>query len=111
MLAKQHRLGRRDFTHYFASGKRYHSPYLTLIHSPNSGFKAAAVVSKKVAKKAHERNTVRRRIYAALATELQTDTVLTGVLIFIAKPTLASLPRLKQQEAVVTLLGMLQKER
>jgi ribonuclease P protein component len=107
MLSKRERLSREEFSRFFASGVRFHTPYLTLIYTPGDVFRASAVVSKKVAKKAHERNTIRRRLYAALYKEKQAG--LLGVVVLVAKPGLASLPRLKQHEAVATVLGLRRK--
>lgn len=110
MLAKKDRLSRPEFTRYFTSGVRHHSEVLTAIYSPGKGLRGAVVVSKKVAKKAHERNTVRRRLYAALE-RLGKEEGLSGVFILVAKPPIARATRLEQQGAVVTLLSRYRKER
>jgi ribonuclease P protein component len=110
MLAKKERLGKKDFLKYFSAGTRYQSPQLTLVFHPNDRFLAAAVVGKKTAKKAHERNTLRRRLYAAFEQE-KVARALKGVYILIAKPPLFSLPRQKQREAARTLIGRTIKER
>ena len=104
MLAKEQRLGRSEFSRFFASGVRRHSVYFTLIYTPYPTLRGAVVVSKKVAKKAHERNTIRRRVYATLRS-VATRSSLVGVYILIAKPAVAQLSRLKQHEAVAVLLG------
>ncbi|MEZ4200464.1 MAG: ribonuclease P protein component [Candidatus Paceibacterota bacterium] len=63
MLPKKKRLNTEDFNRFFASGKRYHSPSLQIIHTPHHSFHGAVVVGKKVSKKAVTRNTLRRRLY------------------------------------------------
>lgn len=85
MLKKRDRLTKKQFDAYFASGKRFHSPLVQLIYTPLTSFHGAAVAGKKVSKKAVERNTVRRRLYAALYA-LKKETNLQGVFIMIAKP-------------------------
>ncbi|MDC1205594.1 ribonuclease P protein component [Candidatus Pacebacteria bacterium] len=85
MLAKKERLTKKEFDRFFSSGKRYHSPVLQLIYTPLDVFHGAAVVGKKVHKKAVDRNKTRRRLYGALyALKLQDN--LMGVYIVIAKP-------------------------
>ena len=81
---------------------------MTVIYSPGEGLKASVVVSKKVAKKAHERNTLRRRVYAVIES-LRRDQGLCGAVIVVTKPTLASLPRLAQREVLFTTLSALKK--
>jgi ribonuclease P protein component len=68
MLSKKQRLNREDFSVVFKSGKRKQSDYCTLISRAAPDFRAAVVVSKKVAKTAVERNSIRRRVYALLST-------------------------------------------
>ena len=84
MLKKKQRLAKKEFDHYFASGKRFHSPLLQLIYTPHESFHGAAVVGKKVHKKAVDRNKLRRRLYASLYT-LKGEQNLTGVFMVIAK--------------------------
>jgi ribonuclease P protein component len=86
MFKKTERLNRALFTDYFKTGRRFQSPSLTLIYTPNIAFKTAAVVGKKVSKSAVTRNRIRRRLYAATA-RFKTEKALdTGVCILIAKP-------------------------
>lgn len=108
MLKKQERLSRQEFSAHFATGRRTHTDLFSLIYSPGAGLKAAAVVSKKVSKKAHERNTVRRRIYATLEL-LRKETGFSGTVIVVAKPALASLPRLAQRERLLSALSAIKK--
>lgn len=85
MLPVTRRLPRSLFTSYFTTGKRSHSPVFTLIHTPTtSPFRAAVVVSKKVAKRAVDRNRLRRRAYSVVAKMFPPTT--TGVYIVLYKP-------------------------
>ncbi len=99
MLPKKQRLNRAQFSEYFSSGRRSHTPYLTFIMSPSSTFKAVVVVGKKVAKKAHDRNRLKRRLYS-LISEAQKQKNWTGVLLVIAKPALFKLTKRQITEVV-----------
>jgi ribonuclease P protein component len=92
MLSKQERLSRSQFSTYFKLGKRFHSDYYTLLVSPAPTFLVSVVVSKKVAKKAHDRNRLKRRLYSILGS-LNKDQTLTGAYILIVKPQLAKLTK------------------
>lgn len=92
MLAKAHRVTRPEFSAAYAVGTRRHTPLLTVIKVPGSTFKATVVVSKKVAKKAHDRNRLRRRLYAVLESLQDADQVVGTVLVH-AKPALAGLTK------------------
>jgi ribonuclease P protein component len=83
---------------------------LTVIYTPETTLRGAVVVSKKVAKAAVTRNTIRRRLYAALR-QIAEETGLTGVVIVVVKPPLATLPRVAQHEALRTLLSQVVKAR
>jgi ribonuclease P protein component len=104
MFSKRHRLTRKQFDTYFKSGRRIHSPDITLIYTPLPETHAAVVVGKKVARKAHDRNKIRRRLYGAMYRTLQA-TDQTGVYILIAKPTLAALSKQDQIERVQKILN------
>ncbi|MEY3783914.1 MAG: Ribonuclease [Candidatus Parcubacteria bacterium] len=92
MFKKSERLSRSEFAVYFKTGKRHHFPDCTIITSPALTRKVAVVVGKKVSKRAVVRNTVRRRVYAALYKVLQT-TSQTETVIIIVKPTYSTLSR------------------
>jgi ribonuclease P protein component len=81
-----------------------HSPDLTLIYTPLPETHTAVVVGKKVARKAHDRNKIRRRLYGAMYRTLQT-TKQTGVYILIAKPTIAALSKQEQIDRVQNILN------
>jgi ribonuclease P protein component len=110
MLPKSQRLSRAAFVGYFAGGKRFHAPYLTIVYHPTASFQAAVVVSKKVAKKAHERNTIRRRLYAVLR-EVHKEEAVSGVYIVHTKPSFAALSREAQRQTFRMMLSRIPKER
>lgn len=66
MLRKKERLTRLEFDRSFAISKRIHTPYLQILFTPSSSFHGSVVVSKKVYKKAVDRNKLRRQLYALL---------------------------------------------
>lgn len=103
MFNKQQRLTRPEFDEFFKTGKRHHSDVLTLIHTIHPNTHIAVVVGKKVAKKSHDRNTLRRRVYGVVYRELKNNPQ-TGVFIFLTKPSFASLTKKQQREAVQNLL-------
>ncbi|KKT80543.1 MAG: hypothetical protein UW75_C0003G0003 [Parcubacteria group bacterium GW2011_GWF2_44_8] len=104
MLKKTERLNRAAFSTYFASGKRTHGTYLTIITAPAETLLSSVVVGKKVSKKAPTRNSIKRRIYAQLET-LAKKVGYTGVVIIIAKPDTAKLSRKDFQKAIEGELG------
>ena len=67
MLKKAQRLSRTEFSHYFKTGQKSHTPYFSIIKASNTTFKGAVVVSKKLYKSAPARNRLRRQTYAQLA--------------------------------------------
>jgi ribonuclease P protein component len=88
MLKKKERLTKKKFDRSFSVGTRFHSPTIQLIYEDTPDFHGAAVVGKKVHKKAVDRNRLRRRLYGALY-RYQKSNPLTGTYILIAKPALA----------------------
>jgi len=103
MLQKAQRLTRLAFDTFFKTGKRFHSPTLTVVYTPHKAFHGSVVVGKKVAKLAVRRNTIRRRIYDQLRTVVH-DTGATGVYIVLVKPTFNSLTRTAARAEVQSLL-------
>lgn len=89
MLQKRERLTKKKFDEAFLKGKRVHSPHLQLIFVPSSSFHGAAVVGKKVYKKAVARNKLRRQLYGALYRYHKTHKLM-GTYILIAKPALCA---------------------
>ena len=88
MLQKSERLTRTQFDHYFKIGKRFHFKHYTITHSPAESLHASIVVGKKVAKKAVQRNTLRRRLYAQVYQHVKKPGH-TGVFIVLTKPSVA----------------------
>ncbi len=84
MLKKKERLNREQFNRFFSTGKRFHSPLITLVYSPSPTFNVSAVAPKKVFKKAVLRNKFRRRVYDVFA-RAHKESLLEGVFICIAK--------------------------
>ena len=103
MFKKAERLSRSEFERYFKSGKRYTTPNLTLIHTPHPQLHVGVVVSKKVDKKAHERNQLRRRVYGKLYRALKPTK--TGVFIMLLKPPFKSLAKNEQTQEVQKILN------
>lgn len=87
MLKKKERLTKKEFDRSFSVGKRYHSPAIQLIYEKTDSFHGAAVVGKKVYKKAVDRNRLRRRMYGVLY-RYQKENDIQGTIILIAKPKL-----------------------
>ena len=108
MFKKTERLSRSEFSEYFRIGKRHHFPHLTIITKPINSRKVSVVVSKKVAKSAVRRNTIKRRVYAILR-NLLVAAEYKGVLIVIVKPTLNSLPRKAVDELLTESIAQVLK--
>ncbi|MEX0918287.1 MAG: ribonuclease P protein component [Candidatus Paceibacterota bacterium] len=90
MPPKKKRLTTEAFSRFFASGRRFHSDHLQLIHTPNPVFHGAAVVGKKVYKTAVKRNRLRRQLYSALYAWHRAGDH-NGVYIVVAKPAAANI--------------------
>jgi ribonuclease P protein component len=74
MLPKKQRIPRELFTRILAEGKRYNSPSLLLYVAngdANSPSRFAFSVSKKVCKKAVDRNKFRRRGYSVIGKHIK----------------------------------------
>ena len=93
---------RSDFAHYFTTGTRIHAPHATLLIAPYPTRKLAVVVSKKVAKSAVTRNTLRRRVYHLLASE---TTGLQNGWIILLKPSITRLTRQQATDEIRALIG------
>ena len=111
MFKKSERLNRIKFTEYFKTGRRFHSENFTLIFTPTPLRATAVVVGKKVFKNAVDRNTLRRRVYAALRSQLARDATTSGVYIIISKPSAKNIPKSAIVIEVGTLLASSGKPR
>lgn len=110
MLPATRRLPRAQFTTHVTTGRRYHSPHLTISYTPTTTpAQAAVVVSKKVAKSAVARNRLRRRLYAALASSPVYQG--TGVYVIMAKAGAATSSRLAIRTECLDLLASITKAR
>ena len=104
MLKKRHRLTVAAFNEAFKRGRRYHGTLVQLIHAPGEAFHGAAVVGKKVHKRAVDRNKLRRRMYAVVY-QLHTKGQLHGVYICIAKPAARTASYQAIKTEITTLLA------
>lgn len=104
MLKKANRLSRTSFSSIFSTGKRIHNQYSTVIYSPSDNFASVVVVSKKIYRKAHERNSIRRRFYAVIEKVLD-GRRLKGSYIFIVKPTIKSLTKAEFRNLLTLEIG------
>ncbi len=111
MFSKNERLDRTEFTRYFKIGKRTHSDHFTLVYSSAPLRAVAVVVGKKVHKHAVDRNTLRRRVYAAARRVLDIETGVTGIYIIIGKPTAKTLTQTAIEPEIKTLLATILKAR
>ncbi|MBU4479844.1 ribonuclease P protein component [Patescibacteria group bacterium] len=91
MLPKKQKVNKKLFDEVFKTGKSYHSDFLFLkllkLEDPKEKSHFAVVVSKKISKKAVERNLIKRRIFAVL--KENKDQIKTGfaVVFFVKKGT------------------------
>ncbi len=109
MLPQKERLTRDQFNRSFSVGKRMNLPYLQLIVDTTSeSFHGSIVVSKKVYKKAVERNRLRRQLYSVLST-FHKNTKNTSIYIIITKPTIKTILPFKFREELKELLEKTQR--
>lgn len=72
MLKSSNRIKQKEFQVFFKSGKSIHAPLFTLVYGVQTQKtlilqpKCSVVVPKTVAKKAVDRNKIRRRVYGIL---------------------------------------------
>lgn len=91
MLKKTQRLSRSEFSHFFKTGQKDHTPYFSVIKNTSTLFKGAVVVSKKLYKSAPARNRLKRQTYALLSQKQKELAPL--VLIVIYNPKAKDIPR------------------
>ncbi len=104
MLAKKQRLTTKEFDVVFKSGKRVHSPTMQLIYTPGDTFHGAAVVGKKVYKRAVDRNRLRRRLYGVLYRH-QKQQGYAGTYILVAKPAIKDISKNTFTQTVTEVLN------
>ncbi len=110
MLPAKKRLNRTEFNRFFASGRRYHHTFFTLVHTAHPTFHGSVVVSKKIAARATSRNLLRRRTYEALYA-LTRDESRSGVYIIILKAGAVAAPYRGLKEALEDVLGRIDAAR
>jgi len=84
MFTKKERLTSKDFSRFFSSGKRFHSTFFTVVYTPYPTTHVSVVVPKKVARRAVQRNSLRRQVYDILRRYLKSDNK-TGIFIVLMK--------------------------
>lgn len=83
MLPRKNRISRKDFPANKEQGSRVFSPLFTAVfYKGDTESRASVVVSKKTAKSAVARNTLRRRFYDLLAPYLKGFTAPTTIVIY-----------------------------
>ena len=100
MLKKKERLSRTEFSRFFSLGKRYNSNIAQLIYTPHPTKHVSAVVSKKIERKAVDRNKLRRRVYNITRNEVDK-----GVYIFILKKTASETSYKNLKEEIINLIS------
>ena len=108
MLKKIERLDQRQFAEYFSKGRRNHNTYTTIVTLPHQQFLSAVVVGKKVAKKAHDRNRLKRQGYS-IVEKIKAERNSKGVYIIILKPAVAKLTQKALREVLDKEVGLIMK--
>lgn len=84
MLPKKERISRKKFNELFTQSKIFsRGSFFVVKTTAEDGFRAAVVVSKKVAKKATERNRIKRQLYALISAKKRAIPSLSGSYIFL----------------------------
>ena len=102
MLKKKEKVPRRLVQHIIARGKGVQGAYLTLcvIKNTDAVSKFSFVVSKKVASRATDRNTIKRRGYAAVSNVYKDIKPHTAALFFVKKEVVQASFRLLQKDVI-----------
>jgi ribonuclease P protein component len=106
MLKKSERVSRKEFMAHYHQGKKLHSTNLSVAISPTPTFHGSVVVSKKVAKLAVERNSMRRRIYGELR---QLRVVRPATYIVMVRPEYVKLTKREAKAELESLIGRIVK--
>lgn len=110
MVAKQARISRTDFPAILQSGKRFHSTHVSAVVVPTPTPQVSVVVSKKVAKRAVDRNRLRRRVYG-VAERFLAESPLPYAVIFLLRPGALRVARQALAEEAAGLLAQITKSR
>lgn len=88
MLKKIHRINKtRELQRVYRTGKTVHTPALVIKFLPAEKFRTAFVVSKKVSKKAVDRNRIKRAVREEI--RLLAPRLAVGEYMLVAKPSAA----------------------
>ncbi len=108
MLAQRYRFhGRRSIQLVFKHGDTLKTGHMIVRFQKNvrrRDSRAAVVVSKKVAKKAHDRNRIRRRMYETLRTQWQTIPGSYDLVYIVSSHRIAELPAPKLTEEITAAI-------
>ena len=110
MITRLQRIPRQDFSQFSHSRIQVRGTYHTVVYSISPTNRGAVVVSKKVAKKAVDRNRLRRRAYATLAAFWAAETV-PGAYIVYYKSGVLSASRAVLRTELLDLLARIPKSR
>ncbi len=110
MIARHARIPRQDFLLYSQSRLQARGVYYTVVYTPGVENRGAVVVSKKVAKKAVDRNRLRRCAYATLASFWGTEPTL-GAYVIYYKPGALKASRFVLKSELSELLARIIKPR
>lgn len=106
MLPRASRLTQTEFAQYFKSGSRFHTPIATVIVQSSATPRGSVVVSKKVAKRAVDRNRLRRMSYPLLRAALEEQS---AVCIVIIKPACVGLSYAQMRVELASVIGRAMK--
>lgn len=101
MLPQEKRLTREDFT-AVGAGKRVITTHFSCTKQESSFLKVAIVISKKVAKKATDRNLLKRRVHAVIHKKSPPK----GVYIIYARKNSQTLSYKEIEQELTTLLSL-----
>ncbi len=84
MLKKKERISRKVFNTVFSQAKvLYRGSFFIIKKSQSPDFQASVVISKKVAKKATERNYIKRSLYHCISQYKKKNPDISGIYIYI----------------------------